>query len=101
MVRHIILWKIRETFSDGEKAVIRENAKRELEGLRGRIEGLQSVSVETRALPSSTADLMLTVELEDEAALAAYRDSPIHNAAADRYVRPYMAVRLCLDYEAE
>jgi len=97
MIKHIILWKIKEEFSEEEKAAIRLNAKRELEGLVGRIDGLVTVRVETRPLASSNADLMLYSELTDEKALAAYQKNPLHNAVADRFVRPFMCHRLCLD----
>ena len=59
MVRHIILWKLKETMTDGEKAAARAEAKRRLEALNGQIEGLISLTVITDRLPSSTADMML------------------------------------------
>jgi len=97
MIKHIILWKIKEEYSEEEKCMIRQNAKRELEGLVGKIEGLLMVSVETRPLPSSNADLMLYSELNDAEALAAYQKNPHHQAVANTFVRPFMCQRLCLD----
>ncbi len=35
MVKHIILWNLKETYSDSEKDEIRKNIKRELENLKG------------------------------------------------------------------
>ncbi len=101
MIQHIILWKIKDEYSDEDKETIRTNAKQALEGLRGRIDGLIAVKVETRRLPSSNADLMLYTEMRDEAALAAYQKNPLHNAVADEFVRPFMCQRLCLDCPCE
>ncbi|MBQ4064599.1 MAG: Dabb family protein [Clostridia bacterium] len=100
MIQHIILWKIKEEFSSEEKAVIRENAKLELEGLLGRIEGLEKVWVETRRLASSNADMMLYTEFSDREALEGYQRHPLHNAVADAFVRPFVCQRLCLDVPA-
>ena len=58
-----------------------------------------SIRVETRRLPSSNADLMLDSSFESPAALAAYATHPAHVAVADGKVRPYTAVRSCLDFE--
>jgi hypothetical protein len=42
---------------------------------------------------------MLDSSFADEAALKAYALHPEHVAVADGKVRPYTAVRSCLDYE--
>lgn len=59
MVRHVILWKLKE-MPDAEKAAVKAGIKEGLEGLAGKIPGLLDVRVYTDALPSSAnADLML------------------------------------------
>jgi len=57
MVRHIILWKIKEEVKDPEAA--KAAMKRELEALMGKIDGLLEMEVITRPLPSCNADVML------------------------------------------
>ena len=60
MVKHIILWKLREELSAEEKETVKAGIKAGLEGLQGIVPGLQSVHVQTDGvLPSSTADVML------------------------------------------
>ena len=54
--------------------------------------------METEGLASSNADLMLDSSFEDEEALKAYAVHPEHVAVADEKVRPYTAVRSCLDF---
>ena len=49
-------------------------------------------------LASSNADLMLDSTFEDEASLKGYAVHPEHVAVADGKVRPYTAIRSCLDY---
>ena len=98
MTRHIILWTLRE-MPEAEKARVKAEIKAGLEGLAGQIPGLVSIRVETRRLPSSNADLMLDSSFESPAALAAYATHPAHVAVADGKVRPYTAVRSCLDFE--
>ena len=70
-----------------------------LEGLVGQIDGLLALQLQIDPLPSSNADMLLVATLDSVESLQGYQKSPLHNAVADRYVRPYTAQRLCLDYE--
>lgn len=98
MIRHLILWKLKDSITDEtEKAKIRAGIKSGLEGLKGVIPGLVDIHVQTEFLPSSTADVMLDSTFEDEAALKGYAVHPAHVAVADGAVRPYTQVRLCMD----
>lgn len=99
MVKHIILWTLKKEFTAEEKAEIKAGIKAGLEGLAGKIPGLLEIKVYTEGLPSSNADLMLDSSFVDEAALKGYAAHPEHVAVADGKVRPYTAVRSCLDYE--
>lgn len=99
MVKHVILWNLKEEFSASEKESIKQGIKEGLEGLKGKIDGLVEIKVNINGLSSSTADLMLDSTFVDEAALKAYAVHPDHVAVADSKVRPYTAVRSCLDYE--
>ena len=100
MVKHIILWTLKEELTESEKERVKADIKAGLEGLAGKIPGLLEIRVHTQGLPSSNADLMLDSSFVDEAALKGYAVHPEHVAVADGKVRPYTAVRTCLDYEA-
>lgn len=100
MVKHIILWKIKEEKTAEEKEQIKANVKKGLEGLKGQIPGLLEIKVQTESLDSSTADLMLDSSFESQEALKGYSVHPAHVVVADGAVRPNMEVRMCLDYEA-
>ena len=90
MVKHIILWKIKEEKTEEEKVEIKANVKKGLEGLQGQIPGLVSIHVQTDSLASSTADLMLNSSFESEEALKNYAVHPAHVAVANSAVRPNM-----------
>lgn len=98
MVRHVILWTLKEGFSEGEKADIKKGVKEGLEGLLGQVPGLVEIRVSTEPLSSSNCDLILDSLFEDEAALKGYAVHPAHLAVANGKVRPYMASRICMDY---
>lgn len=100
MVKHIILWKLREELSAKEKKEVKAGIKAGLEGLQGVVPGLQSVRVQIDGiLPSSTADVMLDCTLESAEALKGYAKHPAHVEVANTKVRPYTALRTCLDFE--
>ena len=100
MVKHVILWQLKDELSAEEKQKVKEGIKEGLESLQGKIPGLLEIRVNTCGLTSSNADLMLDSSFEDEAALKAYAVHPEHVAVADGKVRPYTKNRVCLDYEA-
>ncbi len=99
MVKHIILWNLKDEFSPEEKENIKAGIKEGLEGLAGKIDGLVDVKVNTAGLASSTADLMLDSTFESEDALKFYAAHPLHQEVANTKVRPFTKQRSCLDFE--
>jgi len=99
MVKHIILWTLKE-MDESQKEAVKAGIKEGLEGLKGKIPGLVDIKVITSGrLPSSTADLMLDSTFETEEALKGYSKHPEHVAVADSKVRPFTASRACLDFQ--
>ncbi len=99
MVKHIILWQLKDEFTAEEKIEIKAGIKEGLESLKGKIPGLVDIRVQTESLASSTAEVMLDSTFEDEAALKGYSVHPEHVKVADGKVRPYTKTRSCLDFE--
>ena len=99
MVKHIILWQLKDELSAEEKKVIKAEMKESLEGLVGKIPGLLDVKVQTEGLASSNAEVMLDTSFVDEDALKVYATHPEHVAVADGKVRPFTKTRMCLDFE--
>ena len=99
MVKHIILWKLKDDCADVE--AVKSGIKAGLEGLQGVIPGLISIKVQCGGLASSNADLMLDSLFEDEAALKGYAVHPAHQEVANSRVRPFTQTRLCLDFDVQ
>ena len=100
MVKHVILWQLKDELTAEEKVTIKKEMKENLEGLVGKIPGLLEMKIQTEGLASSNAEVMLDSSFEDEAALKGYATHPEHVAVADGKVRPFTKARLCLDFEA-
>ncbi|MBR6058317.1 MAG: Dabb family protein [Victivallales bacterium] len=100
MVKHIILWKLKDELSADEKINVKAGIKSGLEGLKGIIPGLEAIVVRTEGLASSNADVMLDSTFADEAALKGYAVHPAHVEVANTKVRPFVQTRLCMDYES-
>lgn len=98
MVKHIILWKLKE-YPPEETAQIKRNIREHLQSLVGKIDGLTALTVHIQGLPTSTADVMLDSTFESAAALNGYAVHPEHVRVANEFVRPYTQTRSCLDFE--
>ena len=99
MVKHVILWTLKDQYSGAQMEEIKAGIKEGLEGLKGQIPGLVDIKVYTNSLSSSNTDLMLDSTFENEEALKNYATHPAHVAVADNKVRPFTASRNCLDFE--
>ena len=95
MVKHIILWKLKEEFNTSD---VKAQMKEKLEGLMGEIDGLLEIKVQLEKLESSNVDVMLYSVFTDEAALKNYAIHEKHVFVADNFVRPFTAARSCIDY---
>lgn len=98
MVKHVILWTLKDELSDEEKKKVKAEIKEGLEGLKGVVPGIVEIQVITEGLASSNADLMLDSSFETEEDLKNYAVHPAHVAVADGKVRPYTKLRSCLDF---
>ena len=96
MVKHVILWKLKEEHNN---LLIKTGIKENLEGLMGKIDGLVEIKVEINGLVSSNADVMLYSVFESEDSLKGYAVHPNHVYVADTFVRPFTETRMCLDFE--
>lgn len=99
MVRHVILWQLKDEISGSEKENVKKGIKEGLEGLKGKIEGLVEIKVNENPLPSSNADVMLDSLFESADALKNYSTHPAHVEVANGKVRPYTKARTCMDFE--
>lgn len=96
MVKHMIIWKLKE---DVDKEVVSADIKASLEGLVGKIEGLTEMHILTEKIPSSSGDVMMDSTFESVEALQNYQKHPLHVEIANGKVRPNVETRLAFDYE--
>ncbi len=98
MVKHVILWTLKEGSNTPE---VKREMKARLEGLVGTVPGLLAMEIAIQPLASSNADVMLYSEFESEEALKGYAVHPAHVAVADAYVRPFTKTRTVMDFVKE
>ena len=99
MVRHVIVWTLKDEYSDEEKSQIKAGIKEGLDGLKGKVPGIVEIKVNTEKLESSSGDVMLDSLFEDKEALKAYSSNPFHVEVANGKVRPFVKIRSSFDYE--
>ncbi|MBR4555868.1 MAG: Dabb family protein [Clostridiales bacterium] len=99
MVKHIIVWILKDEYSDAEKADIKKGIKEGLEGLKGKVPGIVDITVYTEGLESSNGDLMLDSTFESVEALNDYTVHPAHVEVATTKVRPFVKIRSSFDYQ--
>lgn len=98
MVKHIIVWTLKDEYSEDEEAEIKKGIKDGLEGLKGQIPGLLDIKVITTGLDSSSGDLMLDSTFDSEESLKGYSVHPAHVEVATTKVRPFVKIRSSFDY---
>lgn len=99
MVRHIVMWTLKEE-AEGKTAT--ENAakmKEILEALNGRIDGLQQLDVSFDIVDADPeCHIVLCSDHDDAAALDHYQSHPEHQACV-AFVKKVAASRKALDYQ--
>lgn len=99
MVKHVILWTLKEELTSQQKDEVKAGIKEGLEGLKDKVPGIVEIKVNINPLPSSNCDVMLDSTFTDEDVLKGYAIHPEHVAVANGKVRPFTASRTCMDYE--
>ncbi|MFW5774895.1 MAG: Dabb family protein [Chitinivibrionales bacterium] len=98
MIKHVVMWKLKETAMGATKY---ENAlamKKRLEGLQEKIPELQSAEVGINIKVSPTAsDVVLISTFSSEEALETYMNHPEHKRVAD-FVSSVRLERSVVDY---
>ena len=97
MVKHMIIWKLKDEIQD--KEMLASKIKSSLEGLNGKIEGLIEMKILTEKFSSSAGDIMMDSTFKDEDALIYYQNHPLHKEIANGLVRPSVQTRLSFDYQ--
>lgn len=98
MVRHIVMWTLKEEAEGSTAAENGAKMKEILEALAGRIEGLRHIEVSVDIVAADPeCHVVLCSEHDDVAALDHYQGHPEHQACV-AFVKKAAASRKVLDY---
>lgn len=99
MLKHIVMWKLKDQAEGADKATNASKFKTLLEGCRDLVPGILKfeVALAQEGL-EATYDVLLYSEFASRAVLDAYQEHPDHVA-----IKPFVAAiresRQCMDYE--
>jgi hypothetical protein len=99
MVKHISIWTLQDKCYGPNLESIKENIKTTLEGLNGKIPGLQSMIVFTDCLSSSNGDVALEAVFESEEAVKAYKQNELRLAATKDAIVPFVDTTRQVEFE--
>lgn len=98
MVTHIVMWNFDASLTEETKKQAAAEMKKKLEALKEIVPGVLSVKVITEPLVSSTRDIALIGEYEDEAALKTYAGHPEHVKVVETIIKKYCTDRTAFDF---
>ena len=99
MVRHIVMFKLKEFETPEAKEAKLQEIKVALEALIDKIDVLRMIRLDFNVNPAETWDIILTTELDSLADVNTYANHPEHIAVAKNIIGPVKADRACVDYE--
>ncbi len=97
MLKHIVVWTLKDSFSDEEKHSIKIRIKASAEALVHSINECKGAEVITDLLETSNADILMISSFENPQDLEAYRIHPKHQEVLD-FIKPLLASRVAADY---
>jgi quinol monooxygenase YgiN len=99
MIKHIVLWKLKEDANGLSKQENAQAIKQKLEALKGKIEGLIAIEVGFDFLHSAeSADIVLYSTFKDKEALDFYQQHPLHKEVMP-FIGEARSERKVVDYE--
>lgn len=98
MIKHIVMWKLKDEAHGNDKATNAGLVKEKLETLSGKIDGLLKIEVGIDFLGGGNFDVVLYSELSSKEALDIYQNHPLHQAVLP-FIREAVMDRKAVDYE--
>jgi hypothetical protein len=100
MIRHIVLWKLKENAECGDRAHNAQKMKAELEALKTKIPQLRHIEVGLNCIASDASyDVALYSSFDSEKDLELYQKHPEHVKVAD-FIATVRESRVVVDYHA-
>lgn len=98
MIKHIVMWKLKDEADGASKAENIEKMCRLLEGCSAIVPGIGRFEVgAAESGYASTYDVVLQSEFDDAEALNGYQQHPQHQALV-AFIRTVTDARQCVDY---
>ncbi|MBU5488966.1 Dabb family protein [Clostridium sp. MSJ-8] len=99
MIKHIVLWKVKELHEGKDKKFITKKMKDDLEGLVGQIDVIKSLNVGIDISGNdNNYDVCLVSEFNDMNDLKAYATDPRH-LEVGKYIKEVAISRVATDFE--
>ena len=99
MIKHILMFRLKDEVDGNSKQANAEKAKELLEGINGKIPGLIKIEVGIDfSNTDASADLMLYSEFESREALEVYAGHPEHKAVIP-FIKSIVSEKRVVDYE--
>ena len=99
MIKHIVMWRLKESAHENDKATNARIIKEKLEALNGKIPGLLKLEVGIDfSATESSGDVVLYSEFASRATLDAYQLHPEHKAVMP-FIMEARTERRLVDYE--
>ncbi len=101
MIKHIVMWKLKDTAEGGTREQNAKKMKHELEALKNKIPQIRRIEVGINMVPSDAAyDVALYSEFANEKDLDAYQKHPEHLKIAD-FAAKVRESRAVVDYKTD
>ena len=102
MIRHIVMWKLKDQAKNADKKKNAEKLKLILEGLRTNIDEIKAVEVGIQINPDDkeALDVVLICDFETDLDFKMYTRSPHHKKAID-FIESVAEKRFFVDYKVD
>ena len=100
MIKHIVMWKLKDAAEGADRQANARMMKSRLEALKSTVRDIKAIEVGVNTSESADSyDVVLYSEFEDATALQRYQAHPEHLKVAD-FIARVRAERKVVDYEA-
>lgn len=98
MVKHIVMWKLKDEANGNDKATNARLIKEKLENLNGKIACLLKLEVGLDFMGEGNYDVVLYSEFAHRDDVSTYANHPLHQAILP-FIREANCSRVAVDYE--
>lgn len=99
MIKHVVMWKLKDAAEGNDKMQNRQVIKEKLEGLKQKIQQIESLEVGFNFNPADAAyDVVLITTHLSKANLTAYAEHPSHKEVAG-FIGSVVEDRKVVDFE--